>query len=351
MLNNYSGSPHILALIIKGLVEKGYIIDLYTSGHKGFLSGIENVNKHTIYYNFWDKLKILTFAVFLFAQVRYFLKVLKYIGKKDTIFYINTILPFGATLGAILIKKNVIYHVHENPVKKNPVNNISLKVFNKYANKTIFVSEYLLNSFNIKESKKILVYNAISPKFVEQAQHHILQMNEPYNILMVCSLRVYKGVLIFTELADRLPGYNFSMVLNSNDIEIKKFFKNITMPKNLSIYPTQTNLHPFYSKANLVLNLSIPDLWVETFGLTALEAMVYGIPVIVPPIGGISEIIEDGKQGYKVDSRNIEELINKIQLVFDSKKAYYKMSFESKLKANCFSYSNMIEAIDNVISE
>jgi L-malate glycosyltransferase len=351
MLNNYSGSPHILALIIKGLAKKGYKIELYTSKHQGFLSDINNVKTHKIYYNFWDNHKIITFLVFLFAQLRYFLAVIKYFRKKNTIIYINTILPFGAALGAALIRKKVIYHVHENPVKRNPVNSIALKVFYKFAYKAIFVSKYLYESYNIAVNKKRLVYNALSPEFVNQAKNHIHNSSKAYNILMICSLRIFKGVLIFTELASKLPEYNFTLILNANPNEIEIFFKNFDLPKNLIIHPTKTDLNPFYSIANLVVNLSLPDLWIETFGLTALEAMAYGIPVIVPPVGGISEIIDDAVQGYKVDSRNINELIDKIRLIFNNESEYLIMTAEAKLKANNFTYSKMLDGIENVINE
>ena len=34
---------------------------------------------------------------------------------------------------------------------------------------------------------------------------------------------------------------------------------------------------------------------IETFGLTALEAMAFGLPVIVPTVGGIAEMVEELK--------------------------------------------------------
>ena len=47
---------------------------------------------------------------------------------------------------------------------------------------------------------------------------------------------------------------------------------------------------------------------VETFGMTILEAMPYGIPAIVPNVGGPLELVQHGYNGYCVDVRNLEEL-------------------------------------------
>jgi len=47
-------------------------------------------------------------------------------------------------------------------------------------------------------------------------------------------------------------------------------------------------------------------------GLTGLEAMAYGKPLIGSNIGGISELINDGKTGYlckSIDNRNLAKKI------------------------------------------
>ena len=350
MLNDFSGSPNILALVIKGLIKKGYQVELYSSSFStGFLSNIDGVKYHEVFYKFSTN-KLLTSILFVYAQVRYFLAVIKYRKKENTKIYINTILPFGAALGAALIKKKVIYHVHEKPVTKNLIQNIGVSIFTKFSNKSIFVSKYLLDSFDLPIDKKVLVYNSLAPEFSLTAKENKVKRTMNYNVLMVCSLRTFKGVLIFLALANRLPEYSFTLVLNADGKEITSFFNSSEIPHNLEIFETQINLHSFYKKANLLVNLSIPDVCVETFGLTALEAMIYGIPVIIPPVGGIAEIVDEGVQGFKIDSRDINQLVNKVILIFSDKLLYQKMAEEAKKKSNAFSYTTMIDEIEKVIN-
>ena len=46
----------------------------------------------------------------------------------------------------------------------------------------------------------------------------------------------------------------------------------------------------------------------EGLPLSMLEAMAWGLPVIVTPVGGISEIVHDGENGLVVEPSNIEQL-------------------------------------------
>ena len=46
---------------------------------------------------------------------------------------------------------------------------------------------------------------------------------------------------------------------------------------NLQIVSRQNDVAPFYNEASIVLNLSDKRRFVETFGLTALEAMSAGL--------------------------------------------------------------------------
>jgi glycosyltransferase involved in cell wall biosynthesis len=54
------------------------------------------------------------------------------------------------------------------------------------------------------------------------------------------------------------------------------------------------DLAEFYRGARVCV---VPSRWFEAFGLVAAEAMSYGLPVVASRMGGLVEIVEDGKTG------------------------------------------------------
>lgn len=84
----------------------------------------------------------------------------------------------------------------------------------------------------------------------------------------------------------------------------------------------------------MVLNLSDTKLWVETFGLTVLEAMAYGLPTIVPPVGGVVELVEEGKNGFLIDSKNVKLISEKLNQMLQNETIYHQMSKEALEKVN-----------------
>ena len=56
--------------------------------------------------------------------------------------------------------------------------------------------------------------------------------------------------------------------------------------------------------------LVVPSLWYETFGFTVLEALSYGVPVLVSDNVGAKDIIQHGKTGFV-----FREYLDAVQLI------------------------------------
>ena len=123
------------------------------------------------------------------------------------------------------------------------------------------------------------------------------------------------------------------------------------MRDNLSTYPRQYDVSAFYNAASLVLNLSDKRTFIETFGMTALEAMSAGLPVIVPTEGGIAEIVEDGKNGYKIDVQELKKIEKCIEAILSDKQAYLRLATNAYESSMHFSEKEMIDCIANALGE
>jgi len=341
-----SNFPCLNGKLIKGLVKNGYEVTLLTSKSEGFLSDL-SVTQVNIPYRF-HKNKLVRLILLLLNQWMVFCQILKYRKEENVLIYINTLLPFGAALAGKIIGKKVLYHLHETSI--NP---LLLKSFLKWvvsitANQIIYVSKYLMKKEPIIGPQSIVVHNALSSSFIKKANSNKRQKitkENPFTVLMLCSLKKYKGVDEFIELAKKLPAYEFNLVLNTDIAGIESFFDRPNLPKNLMLFPKQNDVHPFYQKADLVLNLSNPKEWVETFGMTLLEAMTYGLPVIAPPIGGPTEIVKNGANGFSIAAQKLPKIIKTIKSLAQDQSYYLQLSFNALQTAKCFKEVNFEQAI------
>lgn len=346
-LNNYSGSPNVLSVVIKGLIKRGYQAELITGRGEGFLSGIDNLRYRRTIYNFNSKFKLLTLFLLLISQIQAFFMVL-FSSRKDTIYYLNTITTFSAALACRLSGKKMVYHSHENMQQHKSLYGVYGTVYKWCNTKTIFVSQYVQSTaIGCRNSR--VIYNGLSEQFLKQVVPSPLTSKT--DILMVCSLRRFKGIYEFAELARRLPEYSFVLVVSDSQQAVDKFVNQVQASKNLNVFAQQNNLHPFYHKAKLLLSLSNPKQWIETFGLTIVEAMYYGIPAIVPNVGGPTEIVEDGKSGYITDVHDIDDITQKIKELFENKNLYEQMSTRALEKSSQFSCSQMVDKIESYITQ
>ena len=357
LLNNFTGSPRVLANFLEEYTGNGDEIHLLTSNTEGCLSNINGIIYHKNFYS-WKTNKILLTGLFIISQIYQFFFVL--FGKKYDCVYINTILPFGAAFAAKLRKEKIIYHVHEYYPKPHLMQKICVYFLKKTSNKTIFVSQYLESCYKDLTSDKIVIHNSVSKKFHEDAGNYIGQseyLKKKYKnrlIVLPCALKTYKGVLLFLEIAKQLQDYNFLLVTSNSEEETNDYFKNEIIPKNFKIMNEVKDMAKIYSSASLVMNLSIPhgiDRFIETFSMILIEAFEFKTPCIAPCYGGPLEIIENDLNGYLMEIENIHEVTEKIKSIFLNYEDYTKFCEKAYTRAEKFSPSIFLSKINETISK
>lgn len=313
--NDFSGSTRVLANVIESQYadQKVEVISMnYADGFLSYLSNVRiipirliSIKKHQI--------PIITPLLWRFYAV---CLAWKYANHCE-IFYVNTLLPWYAAIVGRLRCKRIIYHVHEKFVVTSPEIRLAEYVFNHVRAKRIFVSRYVQNCYHMREDCETVVrYNTLPASFLKAVQIVPLKKRKRNTILMMSSLLESKGIFTFIKVAKLLPNLSFKLVLSASVNDIIHFIGN-DIPANLEWWPAQRDIHPFLHAADIVLNLSIPSLWIETFGMTILEAMAYGIPAIVPNVGGPIEIVENGYNGYCIDVTDTELVARTIVRVLE----------------------------------
>jgi len=349
LYNDFSGSPKVLRILLEGLAKRGYKIHLFTS-KGGILDDLSKfgVNIHHFYYKF-SSFKPLTALLSLKVQLQLLYYGLIF-GRKEDLFFINTILPFGAALAGKIRGCKVIYHYHENAFVKSRYYAFLGHRMERFADKIICVSQFQANGLSRKDYS--IIPNPISNGFKLSLNPDIEKAFSYKRILMLSSLKGYKGTKEFIQLASMLPDYNFEIVINDTQSNIDDYCKtlDIAIPANLTINSRQSNVAQFYSNASIVLNLSDKKICLETFGLTVTEAFAAGLPVIVPTEGGISELVQDGVNGYKIDVVDLSGIAAKIHEILSNHDLYIKLAKGAKESSLLFDEDIFINNIEQQIN-
>jgi len=157
-----------------------------------------------------------------------------------------------------------------------------------------------VKSLGIDEKRLILKPNSLNMSFDIQ--------QEKKDYVYVGRLEESKGIYELLKVWDTLDERFILTIIGSGDIEEElrsKYTKsNIVFKGKCSRKETLECI----SKAKYLIQ---PSIWYETFGLTIIEAMSFGVPVIGFDIGTRRDFIEDGVNGFLSDRSNIKEVIEK----------------------------------------
>jgi len=80
----------------------------------------------------------------------------------------------------------------------------------------------------------------------------------------------------------------------------------------------------------------------ESFGLVALEAMAYSIPVLTTNKGGITEVVDNNQNGFTINVGNVTLMAEKAITILNNNKIYSKFSKKAFDKAMQFDIVNIL---------
>jgi glycosyltransferase involved in cell wall biosynthesis len=101
----------------------------------------------------------------------------------------------------------------------------------------------------------------------------------------------------------------------------------------------QENLFEFFSG----LDVFIMPSRSEGLGSAALMAMAYALPVIATRVGGLPEIVEDGKTGWLVAPESAESLAQAIAAAAANRARLTELGDNARLRSKGFSADIMVE--------
>lgn len=98
--------------------------------------------------------------------------------------------------------------------------------------------------------------------------------------------------------------------------------KNVIMGGYIN--PSKASLfHEFYERADVYVS---PSVWEEPLGLTILEAMAAGTPVVATKKGGIVSVIKEGENGFFIRARNSKQIADTVNMLLENDELRAKVS-------------------------
>lgn len=149
-----------------------------------------------------------------------------------------------------------------------------------------------------------------------------------------------KGIKTLIKAAKKLP---YKLVIIGGG-PLSDELKNETTNANIEFvgYKQWDEIKEIVSKARFSV---IPSEWYENNPLSIIEAQCLGTPVLGANIGGIPELIENGITGMIFTSRNVGELTQKIEDMWQHQFNYKEIATISQAKYNSENYYREIMKI------
>ncbi|MBI3018925.1 MAG: glycosyltransferase family 4 protein [Deltaproteobacteria bacterium] len=125
------------------------------------------------------------------------------------------------------------------------------------------------------------------------------------------------------------------------ELKLKEFVKLI---------PSQKDPRPLLSLIDVYVTYHAGP---EGFGLSTLEAMAMGKPVVISYVqGGMGDFIEDGKEGFLMKGVSLDAMAQKINKLLNSKSLQITMGINAVQKIkNHFSYQRMAEQTQKIYEQ
>lgn len=299
----------------------------------------------------------------------YYLLVLKKTLLKynpDSLIVVNGGYPGGLSCRAATIcwgkysgRKKSIHNFHNIALpttKTNLFQNYIDKLVERYSASLISVSyvaaESIRNRWSFRDTNKLsFIYNGV----VNNNESDFIDLREEFSIkkdfnvcLMLGTYEPRKGHIFILNVFKKVLQQKEKVVLvicGYGSIEEKRnvvdYAYELDIYKNIIFLDFRDDINNLFSMSDILL---IGSQKFESFGLTAVEAMLNNVPVVSTNVGGLREVIKNNSGGFLFDKNDELGFSDKIVALLDDKNLRVEQGFLGKQRVDSlFSASKMAQ--------
>jgi N-acetyl-alpha-D-glucosaminyl L-malate synthase BshA len=277
-----------------------------------------------------DNLRLVTYVISLFFTL---IKIVK--KYKIDIIHAHSVIPTGLIVvfvAKIMGRPSFItsHGMDINNFDAKSIYGYMISFSLNHCDKVISVSGDLaetMKSLGIKENKIVILRNAVDTerfkpfKNIELRYKYAIGENEIL-ILFVGYLDTFKGIFelidAFYEINKKNKNVKLMMVgTGPKKDELKKKVSKSNL-EDFLIFTGKLSpfeMHKYYQAADIFV---LPS-FTEGLPISVLEAMACGLPIVTTNVGGIPEAIEDGLNGFIINSKDENGLREKLKILIKNK--------------------------------
>lgn len=174
----------------------------------------------------------------------------------------------------------------------------------------------------------------------------------PLVVTYAAHLRESKGIFVLLQAARRvITEIPSAIIVFAGDgpdrWKAEKMAKQFGIENNVRFLGFRSDIHAVFAASRVVV---LPSLAPEGFGLVLAEANALGVPVVASNVGGVSEIVEDGKNGILVPPGDVDALSSSIVRLLGNEELWRQFSEAAKEKSAQFSFEKSALSCMNVLN-
>lgn len=371
--SNYDGSAFSSHILMKGLVGEGWFPLILFSKDGPIISkfGNDGLKTKIVFHNNWLKRKTpLRFFKDIISEIKNGIQLYKVLkGLEADLLYVNTAASLSGIIAGKLAKKPIIWHIRELPYTlkgemkfpKFLFPFIKLIIFylpDIIIVPTNFVSKSWLGSKS-NHPKIHIIGNAVDDQFLNTPRKKRKFDPEKIIIGIPGTLRPVKGHFFLLEtIRDYFPDNHNIIWKISGEGEkeyksrLEEFLKTSNLRSKVEFTGELKKMIPFYDSCDIIV---VPSKS-EAFGRTIIESFARKVPVIATDVGGIPELIKNGKNGLLVKYYDKKGLADAIKFTIHQLKnniphIYPQLDFNKSPYTRKYYVNQISKVCDELISK
>jgi L-malate glycosyltransferase len=254
---------------------------------------------------------------------------------------------------AKLLGRKVIWHIHGEEQLGNLLGKVSVAC----ADRIIVVSHRLAEKYRAlypkQQAKFTVVHNGvdvpvpdtpkINPIFTISIVGTLVEGKRQDLAIMACAELIRKGYNVHLNILGEKPPWHSDEYKNALQTLVEQY----DCGHAVSFLGWIEN--PWEQLTQSTVFILPSDT--EGMPLSIIEAMALGLPTISTTVGGVPELIEDGKTGYLIPPGNVDELVDKLKLLLDQPSHCEQLGHQARKRYHAyFTKESFVKGVEGVIN-